>query len=114
MLQRRTMLAAAATAFAAPPSVARATGDLTRQESMEVIVGLGRSDGRQAFEPNWLRFETGRLYRLVLRNVNRGPHYFTSDEFAARIFTRKVQVTEAQRHARGVQGCHTGDLVLPH
>jgi uncharacterized cupredoxin-like copper-binding protein len=60
------------------------------------VVELGRPDGRHAFEPNQLRFETGRLYRLVLRNVSRDPHYFTSDEFAARVFTRKVQVTQTR------------------
>jgi uncharacterized cupredoxin-like copper-binding protein len=51
---------------------------------------------------NRLRFETGRLYRLVLRNVSRDPHYFTSDEFAARVFTRKVQVTQRQPDGREV------------
>ena len=49
---------------------------------------LGNIDGRTIVEPNRLRFETGKLYRLVLRNVSSDPHYFTSDEFAARIFTR--------------------------
>lgn len=72
---------------------ARAAGDLSRQPPVVVEVELGRPDGRHAFEPNRLRFETGRLYRLVLRNNSRDPHYFTSDEFAARVFTRKVQVT---------------------
>jgi uncharacterized cupredoxin-like copper-binding protein len=71
---------------------ARAAGDLSRQEPIVVEVELGRPDGRHAFEPNRLRFETGRLYRLVLRNPSRDPHYFTSDEFVARVFTRKVQV----------------------
>ena len=56
--------------------------------------GAGRWEGKHAFEPSRLRFETGRLYRLVLRNNSRDPHYFTSDEFVARIFTRKVQVTQ--------------------
>ena len=83
-------------AAAAGPGVARAAGDLSRQQPVEVVVELGRPDGRHAFEPSRLRFETGRLYRLVLRNNSRDPHYFTSDEFAARVFTRKVQVTQAR------------------
>jgi uncharacterized cupredoxin-like copper-binding protein len=100
-IARRGLLLAAATMAAALRS-AGATGDMTRQEPIEVVVELGRPDGRHAFEPSRLRFETGRLYRLVLRNVSRDPHYFTSDEFAARIFTRKVQVTQAGPDGRTV------------
>jgi uncharacterized cupredoxin-like copper-binding protein len=85
-----------------PTRRASAAGDLSRQDPILVVVELGRPDGRHAFEPNRLRFETGKLYRLVLRNVSRDPHYFTSDEFAARIFTRKVQVTQRQADGREV------------
>ncbi|MBR0673633.1 cupredoxin domain-containing protein [Neoroseomonas soli] len=99
---RRSLMIAAAAVAAALPRAARSAGDMTRQDPTEVVVELGRPDGRHAFEPNRLRFETGRLYRLVLRNVSRDPHYFTSDEFAARIFTRKVQVTQAGPDGRRV------------
>jgi uncharacterized cupredoxin-like copper-binding protein len=103
MTQRRRLVAgllAVASLMAARR--ASAAGDLSRQEPIVVTVELGRPDGRHAFEPNRLRFETGRLYRLVLRNVSRDPHYFTSDEFAARVFTRKVQVTQRQPDGREV------------
>ncbi|MEO3474051.1 hypothetical protein AAFN86_19435 [Roseomonas sp. CAU 1739] len=93
---------AALAAAAALPRMAQAAGDLTRQDPIETVVELGRPDGRHAFEPNRLRFETGKLYRLVLRNVSRDAHYFTSDDFAARIFTRKVQVTQAGPNGRSV------------
>ena len=76
-----------------------ASGDMTRQPPIDVTVELGREDGKHAFAPSRLNFETGKLYRLTLKNVSRDPHYFTSDEFAARIFTRKVQVV--QRDAAG-------------
>lgn len=89
---------AGAVTWAAPG--ARAAGDLSRQQPVVVEVELGRSDGRHAFAPNRLRFETGRLYRLVLRNNSRDPHYFTSDEFAGRVFTRKVQVTQRSDDGR--------------
>lgn len=98
---RRSLVLAVAAA-AALPRAARAAGDMTRQEPTETVVELGRPDGAHAFHPNRLRFETGRLYRLVLRNVSRDPHYFTSDEFAARVFTRKVQVTQAGPDGRRV------------
>ncbi|WP_223880528.1 cupredoxin domain-containing protein [Roseococcus microcysteis] len=103
MVRRRSVLAVLlAFPLMEPVRQASAAGDLSRQEPITVVVELGRPDGRHAFEPNRLRFETGKLYRLVLRNVSSDPHYFTSDEFAARIFTRKVQVTQRQPDGREV------------
>ena len=97
MTKRRSLLIGLlACPFTLLARAADAAGDLSRQDPITVVVELGRPDGRHAFEPNRLRFETGKLYRLILRNVSRDPHYFTSDEFAARIFTRKVQVTQRQ------------------
>lgn len=81
---------------------AQALGDLANQPPIDIVVELGRPDGTHAFVPNRLRFETGKLYRLILRNISPDPHYFTSDEFAARVFTRKVQVTQRQPDGREV------------
>lgn len=91
--------AAAFVALAAAPGLARAAGNLAGGDPIRVEVRLGTPEGRHVFAPDRLRFETGRLYRLVLINDSRDPHYFTSDEFAARIFTRKVQVMQ-----RGADG----------
>lgn len=107
MLNRRdaftaTLGATLTTVAASASRQAQAAGDLTRQQPVTVTVELGRPDGRHAFEPNRLSFETGKLYRLVLRNVSRDPHYFTSDDFAARIFTRKAQVTQRGADGRDV------------
>jgi uncharacterized cupredoxin-like copper-binding protein len=44
--------------------------------------------------PSQLRFETGKLYKLVLKNRSTDPHYFTSHGFSQLIFTRKVQVVQ--------------------
>jgi uncharacterized cupredoxin-like copper-binding protein len=46
------------------------------------------------FEPSRLKFETGKLYKLVLHNPSSDPHYFTSHAFTQLIFTRKVQVVQ--------------------
>jgi uncharacterized cupredoxin-like copper-binding protein len=73
--------------------MAPAKADLSRQEPIEVIVELGKA-GHHAFVPNQLRFETGKLYKLVLRNMSDDPHYFTSHAFTQLIYTRKVQVTQ--------------------
>jgi uncharacterized cupredoxin-like copper-binding protein len=73
--------------------VAHGGGNLAGQNPIEVIVELGRP-GQHVFVPNQLRFETGKLYKLVLKNPSADPHYFTSNGFTQLIFTRKVQVVQ--------------------
>jgi uncharacterized cupredoxin-like copper-binding protein len=93
MLSRRSLLRAAMAvpAIAFQPLPAGAAGDLSRQQPIEVTVDLG-APGHHAFHPNKLTFETGKLYKLVLRNPSSDPHYFTSHSFSQMIWTRKVQV----------------------
>jgi uncharacterized cupredoxin-like copper-binding protein len=74
---------------------ALATGDLSKQSPIDVTVDLGEP-GRHVFTPNALRFETGKLYRLILRNRSSDPHYFTSHGFSQMVWTRKVQVTQSR------------------
>ncbi len=85
--------AAALAATAGVVGLAGAAGDLSRQEPIEVTVTLGKP-GQHVFLPNRLRFETGKLYKLVLTNPSKDPHYFTSHAFTQLIYTRKVQVTQ--------------------
>ena len=75
------------------PSSGQGAGDLSRQAPIEVTVELGKP-GQHVFVPRELRFETGKLYKLILRNPSEDPHYFTSDAFTQMIYTRKVQVTQ--------------------
>jgi uncharacterized cupredoxin-like copper-binding protein len=84
------LLFACASAFAAA-----AAGDLSRQPPIEVVVELGKA-GHHAFFPDKLKFETGKLYKLVLKNPSADPHYFTSHAFSQLIWTRKVQVTQTK------------------
>lgn len=72
---------------------AHAAGDLSKQHPVTVTVELGKP-GKHEFVPNKLRFETGKLYKLVLKNASADPHYFTSHGFTQMIYTRKVQVTQ--------------------
>jgi uncharacterized cupredoxin-like copper-binding protein len=88
------LAAVSAAALSAAVGGANAAGDLSRQEPIEVTVELGRP-GQHVFVPNRLRFETGKLYKLVLKNPSTDPHYFTSHAFSQLIFTRKVQVTHS-------------------
>ena len=88
-----SMCRAAAAALLLVSTLAHAAGDLSRQEPIEVAVDLGQP-GQHAFG-----FETGKLYKLVLRNPSKDPHYFTSHGFTQLIYTRKIQVV--QDRARG-------------
>lgn len=77
------------------PGTASAAGNLAGQTPIEVTVDLGKP-GQHVFEPRQLKFETGKLYKLILRNASNDPHYFTSHAFTQMIFTRKVQVTQSR------------------
>ena len=77
-----------------------AAGDLSKQTPIELTVALG-SPGKHEFTPKQLRFETGKLYKLILRNDSNDPHYFTSHAFSQMVWTRKVQVTQ-QRDGKAV------------
>jgi uncharacterized cupredoxin-like copper-binding protein len=83
----------AALVIASSIAAAHAAGDLSRQEPIVVTVELGKP-GQHAFLPNKLRFETGKLYKLVLKNPSNEAHYFTSHAFTQLIYTRKVQVVQ--------------------
>jgi uncharacterized cupredoxin-like copper-binding protein len=89
----RSISLTAATLLLMSTSLAHAAGDLSRQEPIEITVELGKP-GQHAFMPNKLRFETGKLYKLILRNPSSDPHYFTSHAFTQLIYTRKVQVVQ--------------------
>jgi uncharacterized cupredoxin-like copper-binding protein len=88
-------VAGAVFAIAAAGGAAQAAGDLSRQEPVVVTVDLGKA-GQHGFFPNKLRFETGKLYKLVLNNPSSAPHYFTSHGFTQLIWTRKVQVVQTR------------------
>jgi uncharacterized cupredoxin-like copper-binding protein len=79
---------------------ALAAGDLSRQTPIEMTIDLG-APGKHAFVPNQLKFETGKLYKLTLRNTSNDPHYFTSHAFSQMVFTRKAQVVQ-QRDGKTV------------
>jgi uncharacterized cupredoxin-like copper-binding protein len=74
---------------------ALAAGNLAAQNPITVTVELGRP-GQHVFVPDRLKFETGKLYKLVLINTSNDPHYFTSDGFSTLIYTRKVQVVQTR------------------
>lgn len=70
--------------------------DLSKQDPIEVVVELGAKDDSLVFTPNALHFETGKLYKLVLKNQSKSKHYFSALRFAAAVWTRKVEVGGAE------------------
>ncbi|MDZ4842762.1 MAG: hypothetical protein SH859_11580 [Hyphomicrobium aestuarii] len=76
----------------AAPAVAMAAGDLSRQTPVEVTVELGTAAGDLKFVPSSVEVETGKLYKLILKNPSPNRHYFSAPMLGSRVFTRKVQV----------------------
>ena len=90
----QAITAAAAGAFIGS-AAGYAAGNLAGQQPIEVTVDLGKP-GQHVFVPSQIKFETGKLYKLVLRNPSNDPHYFTSHGFSQLIYTRKVQVVQTR------------------
>lgn len=78
------------------PASLYAAGDLTDQTPVEVTVHLGNEKDSLRFYPNALQFETGKLYKLIIKNPSKQKHYFTSEGLARSVFTRKVQIVSAE------------------
>ena len=90
-------------------------GDLTRQKAIEVEVNLKGEIGKvHFFEPSTLKFETGKLYKLKIKNLSDSKHYFTSEKFSNSIFTRKIQINKNNSKVAEVKGIIKEVEVFPH
>ena len=91
---RNVLIAGAigAIAFAGP---ALAGGDLSRANVITVPIELGSADGGMYVRPNTFEFVTGQAYKLSLVNVDVIKHELALNEMGERIFTRKVQIDDA-------------------
>ena len=85
------LLATTALLFA---SGAQAAGDLSRASPQEIVIEMGTSGDRMYFKPNHLDLETGKAYKIVLRNVDETKHEFAGHELMAKLFTRKVEISD--------------------
>ena len=82
-----------------------AKGDLTKQEPILVeVLLIGKEGDYHSYSPSFLKFETGKLYKLKLKNLSDSKHYFTSKEFADSIFTRKIQVNKDKEKIAEIKG----------
>ena len=95
--QMRTLpivLSMSAVAFAFP---ALAEGDLSRADPIEIVLEMGATDAAEKpmyFKPSHLDLETGKAYKIVLKNTGEVKHEFASPGLMERSFTRKVEITD--------------------
>ena len=79
-------------------SGAQAAGDLSRADPKEIVIEMGTSGDKMYFKPNHLDLETGKAYKIVLRNVDEAKHEFAGHELIEKLFTRKVEIADASGH----------------
>ncbi|WP_445310087.1 biphenyl 2,3-dioxygenase [Microcoleus vaginatus] len=79
-----------------PAAIASAAGDLSRQPVTEITVSFGNEAGELNFFPNQLEFESGKRYKLVLKNPSSQKHYFTAKNFADASWTQKVEAAKVE------------------
>ena len=79
--------------------------DLTRQLPIEKTVFLkGITGVEHYFDPTVLYFNTGKLYKLTIKNISDSKHYFSSNSFSKAIFTRKIQINFNQNKLAEIKG----------
>ena len=88
----KSAIFAASLALTVPGSLAFATGDLSRNNLKTIVIEMGSVGESMYFKPNHLELETGKAYKLVLKNVDDVKHEFEAQEFVEKVFTRKVEV----------------------
>jgi uncharacterized cupredoxin-like copper-binding protein len=82
--------------FITLPVVLAAKGDFTAQQPIVKKINLGNSKNALRYYPDFLSFETGKLYKLIIKNPSSQKHYFTAEALSRSVFTRKVQVMNSQ------------------
>ena len=79
--------------------------DLTKQEAIEKIIYFKGVVGESHYyEPSEITFYTGKLYKLILKNVSDSKHYFSSSSFSNSIFTRKIQINTDGKKLSEIKG----------
>ncbi|OUV03826.1 MAG: hypothetical protein CBC42_01545 [Betaproteobacteria bacterium TMED82] len=86
-------------------SNAFAEGDLTKQKPRVIeILMEGREGSYHRYSPSKITLETGKLYKLILRNKSDSKHYFISPGFADAVFTRKVEINHLGNKIAEIKG----------
>ncbi len=93
MTSMKTAFAVVAFALAGPVF---AEGDLSRENVIDVPIEMGTNDDGMYLKPDNFEFVTGQAYRLVLTNVDEIKHELALNEMGERVFTRKVEASDAE------------------
>lgn len=75
-------------------SGAQAAGDMSRADPQEIVIEMGTSGDKMYFKPDHLDLETGKAYKIVLKNVDEIKHEFAGHEFIEKLFTRKIEIAD--------------------
>ncbi|HEX7926453.1 MAG TPA: biphenyl 2,3-dioxygenase [bacterium] len=92
MLKGTATLGVLALALVAAAGSALAKGDMTEQKAIPILLTMGSKDNKMIFTPNKLKFETGKLYKLLLVNEGTEKHEFDSTTLRDAVFSHKVEV----------------------
>ena len=74
---------------------AYAEGDLSTMNIIDVTIELGSNDDGMYIKPSITEFVTGQAYRMIITNVDDFKHEIALNGIGERIFTRKIQVEDA-------------------
>ena len=91
----KSMIASLAVMAIAAANPAAAEGDLSRANVIDVVIEMGSNDDGMYFKPDNYEFVTGQAYKLILTNVDEIKHELALNEMGERIFTRKIEATDA-------------------
>lgn len=91
----KRILWGASVAALALAGAAYADGDLSRANVQKVTLEMGSNDDGMYFSPNDFTFKTGQAYNLVMVNVDDIKHEVSLNELTERIFTRKIEISNA-------------------
>ena len=67
-----------------------AKGNLAKQKPITVVLTMTEF----SFTPNHLEFETGKLYKLIIRNEGKIKHEIDSASISHLAYTRKIQIMD--------------------
>jgi uncharacterized cupredoxin-like copper-binding protein len=90
---KHILKAAAATICLGLPAYAE--GDLSTMNIIDVTIELGSNDQGMYIKPSITEFVTGQAYRMIITNVDEFKHEIALNGIGERIFTRKIQVEDA-------------------
>ncbi|NQW09574.1 MAG: hypothetical protein HQ481_06815 [Alphaproteobacteria bacterium] len=73
-----------------------ADGDLSRANVIDVPIEMGSNGGKMYLKPDHFEFVTGQAYKLIVTNVDKIKHELALNEMGERIFTRKIEASDAK------------------